>query len=148
MRDVELDLEIESVREVEVEKELTYKNNKKLRVYNDLENGRKLIDMFAAVALNLVSYEEFVSNVEGYYVITENQLMQFINQGYEIEYIELQRKLELYYVSNDEKKVNDNYQKPDFKKSTNSKIVDLKELRDQIVNEEIYELKDSNSKKL
>lgn len=117
---------------------------RKIRVYNDLRTGRKLVDYQTALSIGLVSLYDTMASKKSFFVISDGKIKELEKNGYEIEYVELQREHEYAYEFVD---FSDNNKNEIDKDDKNKRIIDeLKELRNQIIDEDIKEY--DNSRKL
>lgn len=141
MHERNLGIQVESVKERQLETDLTWSKQKKIRVYIDYENQKYYIDMSAAFALKLISRSQWIKNDEAYYEITSRKLNEF-EQMYEIVYE--------YFDAVDKKEIIlDDYLQCNLQNQQYKTNVDeLKELRNELVemnrNIEMHDYKDSN----
>jgi len=169
MQDRELKLDAEVSKDVMLESQLTFKYKETITVYNDLKNGRKLVDNYVAYKLGFISFDVLNSNQRGYCVITDGQISLLAEQGYDIKYIYWEAKLKQDYEYQDKGRLEDNYQINKLEIDINNPIKDqlknnytdqnlsdfdksqidnLKELRTQILDEYLSGLKNDSKKKL
>ena len=143
IREVGLESEYELQAEQTLEKEEIKYPRKKLRVYVDFENQKYYIEMGAAYALNLTTYNNWLANENGYYEITQRQLNEF-ELIYEIvyEYFDIVVKKQEDLI---ERNLGDMENDSDKIKSS---INELKELRNELyqknMNNDSKECTDSN----
>ena len=125
------------------ERNLEIKIEKSVENELDYENKKYYIDMTAAFALKLITYNQWNANDSGYHEISSRQLNE-LEQIYEIvyEYFDIVRKNPDFSNSH---MCDSLYNDHDKKKSN---INDLKELRDELVQKDIYnesvDYKDTN----
>jgi len=149
------------MRDIEIKQKVNVKNvvpeiqygtiqitKQMVTVYHDLENDKELIDYATAASFGFIGDNLYNSRPDGYYVISQKQLMWIIEKGFEIKYIEWQRQrnrervfesIDDNYLNNkNEKNINNKFENQvnsqEFEVK-NNQLDKLKEFREEVINQ-------------